>query len=180
MSYNPNAVSGKLAISGSTSGAISQFASATTASYSIVWPAAQAASAGYVLINDGAGNLSWGPGGGSSGVSSLNSLTGALALVAGSGITVTPSGSNITITATSTGSQQVDLFTLNGTNITNKFITLSMTPSSASETILLVDQAPNMFYGVDFTVSSNQLSWSGLALDGLLSSGDNLTVTYST
>ena len=36
-------------------------------------------------------------GGGSSGVSSLNSLTGALNLVAGSNITLTPSGTNITI-----------------------------------------------------------------------------------
>jgi hypothetical protein len=38
-------------------------------------------------------------GGSSSGVSSLNSLTGALSLVAGSGITITPSGANITIAA---------------------------------------------------------------------------------
>lgn len=37
------------------------------------------------------------------GVSSLNSLTGALSLVAGSGITVTPSGSTITLTATGGG-----------------------------------------------------------------------------
>jgi hypothetical protein len=34
---------------------------------------------------------------GGSGVSSLNSLTGNLTLVAGSGITITPAGSNITI-----------------------------------------------------------------------------------
>jgi hypothetical protein len=40
-------------------------------------------------------------GGGGSGVSSLNALTGALSLVAGSGITITPSGSTITIAATS-------------------------------------------------------------------------------
>jgi hypothetical protein len=37
-------------------------------------------------------------GGGGAGVSSINSLTGALTLVAGSGITITPSGSNIIIT----------------------------------------------------------------------------------
>lgn len=40
------------------------------------------------------------PSGGGSGVSSLNSLTGALTLVGGTGITVTPSGSNITIAST--------------------------------------------------------------------------------
>lgn len=37
------------------------------------------------------------------GVVSLNGLTGALSLVAGSGITITPSGTNITIASTSTG-----------------------------------------------------------------------------
>lgn len=39
-------------------------------------------------------------GGGGSGVSSVNSLTGALNLVAGSNITITPSGTNITIVST--------------------------------------------------------------------------------
>jgi hypothetical protein len=38
------------------------------------------------------------------GVTSLNGLIGALTIVAGSGITVTPSGSNITIAATGGGS----------------------------------------------------------------------------
>src|ERR1700677_2536470 len=42
-------------------------------------------------------------GGGGSGVSSLNSLTGALSIAAGSGITVTPSGSTITIAASGGG-----------------------------------------------------------------------------
>jgi hypothetical protein len=34
--------------------------------------------------------------------------------------------------------------------------------------------------GTIFTVSGNELSWSGLGLDGILSSGDNLTVLYNT
>ena len=42
-------------------------------------------------------------GGSGGGVTSLNSLTGALTLVAGSGISITPSGSNITIAATNSG-----------------------------------------------------------------------------
>jgi hypothetical protein len=41
--------------------------------------------------------------GGSSGVVSLNGLTGALTLVAGSGISITPLGTNITIAATGSG-----------------------------------------------------------------------------
>jgi len=103
MSYNANSTGAKSALSGSTSGVFTQFASATTTSYSIIWPSAQAASSGYVLINDGAGNLSWGPGGGGGAVASLNSLTGALNIVAGSGITVTPSGSSIVVASTAGG-----------------------------------------------------------------------------
>jgi hypothetical protein len=48
------------------------------------------------------------------------------------------------------GSQKVQLFTLNGTDITNKFVTLSSTPGTPNETILLVEDAGNMFYGDDF------------------------------
>jgi trimeric autotransporter adhesin len=44
-----------------------------------------------------------GSGGGGGGVTSLNTLTGALTLVAGTGISITPSGSNITIAATNSG-----------------------------------------------------------------------------
>ena len=47
------------------------------------------------------------PIGGGSGVTSLNSLTGGLSIVAGSGISVTPSGSSITIDNTSPGSSGV-------------------------------------------------------------------------
>jgi hypothetical protein len=45
--------------------------------------------------------------GGSAGVSSLNSITGAVVLVAGSGITLTPSGQDITIASTGGGSGTV-------------------------------------------------------------------------
>lgn len=74
---------------------------------------------------------------GSSGVSSLNSLTGALTLAAGSGITITPSGGNtLTIAATSGGGgtvTSVSVVTANGfagsvaTATTTPAITLSTT-----------------------------------------------------
>jgi hypothetical protein len=59
MGYNPNSTGTKTELNGSTSGNFSQFASAVTTSYSITWPAAQAASSGYVLTNNGSGILSW-------------------------------------------------------------------------------------------------------------------------
>jgi hypothetical protein len=39
-----------------------------------------------------------------------------------------------------------------------------------------------MFYGDDFQIdgtTTNRLTWSGLTLDGVLESGDKLTVIYS-
>lgn len=96
----------------------------------------------------------------------FNPLTSAFDLV---GITTSPPGTVAT----------VEKFTLTGTDITNKYITLSSSPATAGNTVLLVADAPNLFYDTDFTITGgNQLSWNGLALDGILSSGDSLTVMY--
>jgi len=340
MSYNPSSTSAKSQLSGATSGSITQFASAVTTTYSIFWPPAQAASSGYVLTNDGAGNLSWSPGSGSGTVTSVAltvpsflsvsgspiTSTGTLAVTlsgtalpvanggtgqtstsssfnalsplttagdilfenatpaaarlpigsagqvltvvsglpawmtpaAGSGtvssvsvvsangfagtvatatttpaITISttisgllkgngtavsaatagtdyviPTGSitgnagtvttnaNLTGVVTSVGnatsiangaitnsmlasSYNVNLFTLSGTDITNKFVTLSSAPDTAADTILTVIGGPMQSYGADYTVSGSQLSWSGLFLDGVLVSGDMLVVQYN-
>lgn len=89
-------------------------------------------------------------GGSGSGVSSLNSLTGALSLVAGSGITITPSGTNITIAATGGGSGTVTsvglvdstgLFTVTNSPVTTSGnLTLSALASQTANTFLA---APN-------------------------------------
>lgn len=175
MGYNPNSTGAKSALSGSTSGTFTQFASAITASYSLTWPAANG-SMGDILGTDGAGNLVWTAGGG---VTSLNSLTGTLNLVAGSGISITPSGSNITITATSSSSYLVNTITLTPTDITNKFVTLSAAPTSPTKTVMTVIGGPMQSYGADYTVSGSQLGWNGLFLDGLLVSGDMLVVEFN-
>lgn len=73
----------------------------------------------------------------------------------------------------------VELFTLNGTDITNGYVTLGETPGVAAETILSVKDAASMHFGDDFTVTGNQLSWTGLELDGILASGDKLTIKYN-
>ena len=46
-------------------------------------------------------------------------------------------------------------------------------------TLLTPDGGLNSFYGLDFTVAADVLSWSGLRLDGLLEPGDVLQVIYS-
>src|ERR1700677_3529259 len=63
-------------------------------------------------------------GGGGSGVSSLNSLTGALSIDAGSGITVTPSGSTITIASTGSSGANTALSNLASTAV-NTVINMS-------------------------------------------------------
>jgi hypothetical protein len=73
----------------------------------------------------------------------------------------------------------VETITLNSTDITNKYVTLATAPITASKTRLTVLGGPEQAYTTDFTVSTNQLSWSGLFLDGVLEAGDKLIITYS-
>lgn len=81
------------------------------------------------------------------------------------------------------GSFQVDTFTLNGTDITNKYVVLSTVPATAAKTVLLPEGGPNQIYSSDFQVTADdggkRLSWSGLGLDGILESGEVITVLYS-
>ena len=88
-------------------------------------------------------------GGSGSGVTSLNGLTGALTLVAGTGITITPSGSNITIASTGSGTvtsvaladdSSTPIYSISGSPIT----------SSGTLGITLIDQTANtVFAGPD-------------------------------
>lgn len=127
------------------------------------------------------GSFAWptsGGGGGGVGVTSLNTLTGAVNLVAGDGITITPSGN--TLTVANDGTPVVQLFTLASGDITNGYVTLSSAPLTPNETVLEVRNAGAMFYGADFSITGSQLSWNGLALNGILSVGDQLTVSFIT
>lgn len=71
-----------------------------------------------------------------------------------------------------------DRFTLTNTDITNRYVILSHTPTSALSTTLTVIGGISQDYTVDYVVIGNMLTWSGLGLDGLLSSGDELLAQY--
>lgn len=76
-----------------------------------------------------------------------------------------------------------ETFTLNGTDITNQFVTLANAPNVASVTLIVKGGAPTM-YGAshDYTVTGAQLDFlNDLATGGAaaLVSGDILQVTYA-
>lgn len=79
------------------------------------------------------------------------------------------------------GQTAVDRFVLSGTDITNKYVTLSATPKAANRVTLKIRGAGAQNYGDDYVmdgVQTDRLTWSGLDLDGQLSSGDKLIVRY--
>jgi hypothetical protein len=69
--------------------------------------------------------------------------------------------------------------TITGGEETAKQLTLSNTPTTASEVVLSVHEGSVGFYGVDYTVSGATLSWNGLGLDGLLTSGERVVISYT-
>lgn len=76
---------------------------------------------------------------------------------------------------------RTELFTLNGTDISNKYITLASAPHTANRVRLTIRGAPGQFYGSDYVMdgtNTDRLKWTGLTLDGQLISGDQLTVEY--
>lgn len=72
----------------------------------------------------------------------------------------------------------VDKFTLSAANILSKSVTLSATPSVPAEVNLSVGGV-DQEVGIDFSTSGTLLSWSGMGLDGILTEGDIITVTYN-
>src|ERR1035437_1928924 len=116
-------------------------------------------------------------GGGGGGVTSVNGITGAITIVGGDGVTITPSGSTLTIDANG-NNFNVDYFTLTLTDISNKSVTLNNTPLVSADVLLNVVGGILQQYSVDYTVSGNTLLWNGLGLDPILSSGDILIINY--
>jgi hypothetical protein len=76
------------------------------------------------------------------------------------------------------GAPEVELRTITGGEETAKQLTLASAPGTANKTQITIKGAPGQFYGDDFTVSGAVLSWNGLGLDGILLSGDKVTITY--
>ena len=75
------------------------------------------------------------------------------------------------------GAPVVEYRTLSAGEAAAKSLTLASTPAVPNK-VTLVWEGVTQFYGDDFTVSGNTLSWSGTDLDDKLASGDRLVITY--
>lgn len=79
-----------------------------------------------------------------------------------------------------TGTFRTEYRTITLGEETAKNLTLSFTPSTPSYVIVDVIGGSAQEFATDFTVSGSVLSWSGLALDGVLTTGDKLRICYVT
>lgn len=86
---------------------------------------------------------------------------------------------NIRGPAGPSGSGNVQYFTLNGSQISAKAVTLGSAPGTPNFTRVDIIGGITQEYGADFTVSGNQLSWSGLGMEPILAAGDKLVVSYN-
>ena len=107
-------------------------------------------------------------------VTNLNSGTGASSSTfwRGDGTWAIPAGGGAT-------NYYVNLFTLNGTDISNGYVTLSQAPDTPADTVLNIIGGVVQNYSVDFTVTGSQLIWSGYSLSAILTSGDQLIVQFN-
>lgn len=61
---------------------------------------------------------------------------------------------------------------------TNKSLTLLETPAASSEVMLDIVGGTAQMNGVDFSVTGSTLSWNALRLDGVLTDGSEIRITY--
>lgn len=72
-----------------------------------------------------------------------------------------------------------DYFTITSTNVANKYVTLSRTPTSPLEVALNVGGTPQI-YNTDYYVVGKQLRWDGMAIEPDVAAGDKFRAVYAT
>lgn len=71
-----------------------------------------------------------------------------------------------------------ETITLNAQNISQKRITLTLTPDVSYNISVTPREGCAQFMGSDFSVAGKDISWDGLGLDSLLVVGDILQIDY--
>ena len=82
---------------------------------------------------------------------------------------IIPTGTNVVIYDTISAGEEI-----------SKSFTLVSTPAQPTMVLFDIIGGTSQHYGVDFTISGNTLSWSGLDLDGVLTENDVVRLQYFT
>ncbi len=80
--------------------------------------------------------------------------------------------------ATGGNTEDVEEFVLTGTNITNKYITLSNVPTTSTKVMIFINGGLKGQLNTDYHIVGNQINWNGDLWDGVLTSSDILTILY--
>lgn len=75
-------------------------------------------------------------------------------------------------------SVEIEYRTISGPEDVAKQLTLATAPLDATKVQMGIRGGGTQILGTDFTVSGSVLSWNGLGLDGVLTSGDQITILY--
>lgn len=73
------------------------------------------------------------------------------------------------------GGHTVHTVVVTPTDISNGYILLPATPTEPISTIIKYEGAPDQIYGIDFSVTANQLTFLGLPVE----SGETITILYN-
>lgn len=79
----------------------------------------------------------------------------------------------------SSGTENVEYHTISSGEATAKQFTLSATPLSGAKVLVDIIGGVSQQYSADFIISGNIFDWSGLGLDGLLTTGDVVRLHYA-
>ena len=82
------------------------------------------------------------------------------------------------IQLTGTTEWKHDIFELDSTQVANRSVYLSNTPSIAESVMLAIEGAPSQIQTRSYNVSGSTVSWAGTDLDGVMDVGDVLSIKY--
>lgn len=82
------------------------------------------------------------------------------------------------VDSASSGAENVEYHSISSGEASAKQFTLAATPLTGSKVLVDIIGGVSQQYSVDFTISGNVFNWSGLGLDGLLTTGDVVRLHY--
>lgn len=72
----------------------------------------------------------------------------------------------------------VEFRTITALENTNKELTLAETPGASNKVVVFIVEGSTQYFGVDYTVTGDILSWDTLGMDGIVEEGTRLVLIY--